>query len=75
VHSSAPDAGSYRTDVQLVRLGHAACDGFRSGASFEQLADRLNLIEGARPLPTEDLGVVVTAAVASFCPQFHNRVS
>jgi hypothetical protein len=75
VHVAAPDVSSYRTDVQLTRLGHAACDGFRSGASFQQLADRLVLLEGRHPLPSADLGAVIDAAVANYCPQFHSRVA
>lgn len=75
VHVAAPDVGAYRTDVQLARLGHAACDGFRSGASFQQLADRLVLLEGNNPLPSADLGAVINSAVTAFCPQFHSRVA
>lgn len=75
VHLAAPDVGAYRSDVQLARLGHAACDGFRSGASYQQLADRLVLLEGNNPLPSADLGAVITSAVGSFCPQFHSRIA
>jgi hypothetical protein len=74
VHVAAPDVGQYRTDVQLTRLGHAACDGFRSGATYEQLADRLILLEGNDPLPTADLGTVIDAAVSAYCPQFQSRI-
>jgi hypothetical protein len=75
LHSAAPDINNYRTDTQLVRLGHAACDGFGSGVSYEQLADRLALEEGDNPMPSEDLGAVITSAVDGLCPQFHGRVS
>ncbi len=75
VHNSAPDVNTYRNDTQLVRLGHAACDGFRSGVSYQEVANRLPLTEGSHPLPPGDLGVVITSAVAAFCPQYHNRVS
>ncbi|MCU4185670.1 DUF732 domain-containing protein [Acidiferrimicrobium sp. IK] len=74
VHGNAPDIGSYRSDVSLIRLGHAACDGFRSGVSYQQLADRLVLIQGSHPVPTADLGAVITAAVASFCPQYESLI-
>lgn len=74
VHSEAPDVGSYRSDVQLVRLGHAACDDFRSGASYEQLADRLVLLEGNNALPSQDLGAVITAAVDNYCPKYRDIV-
>jgi hypothetical protein len=75
VHVAAPDVGTYRTDVQLARLGHAACDGFRAGASYQQLADRLVLLEGSNPLPSADLGAVINSAVTSFCPEFRSRVA
>ena len=74
VHLAAPDVANYRTDVQLTRLGRAACDGFRSGVSFQQLADRLVLLEGSNPLPSADLGAVINAAVDAYCPQFRNRI-
>ena len=74
VHSEAPDVGTYRSDVQLVRLGHAACDDFRSGASYEQLADRLVLLEGNNALPSQDLGAVITAAVENYCPKYRSIV-
>jgi Protein of unknown function (DUF732) len=75
VFVAAPNIGSYRTDTQLIRIGHAACDGFRSHATYEQLADRLTLQQGNDPLPSEDLGAVITSAVEAFCPQFDNQVS
>ncbi len=74
VHVAAPDISTYRTDVQLMRLGHAACDGFRSGASFQELADRLVLLEGTNPLPSADLGAVIDAAVGAYCEQYRSRV-
>ncbi len=74
VHVAAPDINAYRTDVQVERLGHAACDGFRSGATYEQLADRLVLLEGSNPLPSPDLGAVIDAAVDAYCPEFHGRI-
>ncbi len=70
VHDNAPDIGSYRTDVALLRLGHAACDGLRGGVSYQVLADRLTLNEGSEPVPPSDLGAVITAAVDTFCPQY-----
>lgn len=75
VHDSAPQIGSFRSDTQLIRLGHAACDGFASGASYVELADRLALVEGSKPLPSEDLGAVITAAADNYCPKFRARVS
>jgi hypothetical protein len=75
VHSAVPGIGTLRSDTQLVRLGHAACDGFAAGASFQELADRLVVEEGSKSLPSEDLGAVITAAADNFCPQYRGRVS
>ncbi len=74
VHVAAPDINSYRSDVQLERLGHAACDGFHSGASYQELADRLPLLEGSHPLPSSDLGAVIDAAVGAYCPQYRSVI-
>jgi hypothetical protein len=74
VHVAAPDIGSYRSNVQLTRLGQSVCDDFNSGASYKELADRLALSEGPKPLPSEDLGAVIDAAVQAYCPQFSNQV-
>ena len=74
VHLAAPDIGSFRSDTQLIRLGHASCDAFRSGASYEQIADRMSLLEGQNPVPSQDLGAVVTGAVDAYCPQFRSQV-
>jgi hypothetical protein len=74
VHVGAPDIGSFRSNTQLIRLGHAACDAFRGGASYQQIADRMSLLEGRNPLPSPDLGVVVTSAVDAYCPQYRSKV-
>lgn len=71
VYSQAPDISSYRTSPQLVSLGQAVCDDLRAGAAVQQLADRLGLMEGAVPLPPGDLGVVMSSAVGTLCPQYH----
>jgi hypothetical protein len=75
VHAAAPDVASYRSDVALVRLGHAACDGFSAGASYVVLADRLALQEGSNPLPASDLGAVISAAARELCTRYENLVS
>jgi hypothetical protein len=75
VHVAAPDVNSYRTDVALVRLGHAVCDDLRSGASYETVADRLGVTAGASRLPSADLGAVITSAASVYCPQYADRVS
>jgi hypothetical protein len=74
VHLGAPDISSFRSNTQLIRLGHATCDAFKSGASYQQIADRMGLLEGRNPLPSQDLGVVVSSAVDSYCPQFRSQV-
>lgn len=73
VHVEAPDIGTYRSDVALARLGHAACDGLRSGASYQEVADRISLLEGSHPLPSQDLGAVISSALDSYCPQYRSR--
>lgn len=75
LHDSAPDIASVRSDTQLVRLGHAACDGFAAGASYVELADRLALQEGSHAIPSQDLGAVITAAVDNYCPKYRSRTS
>jgi len=74
VHLGASDIATFRTDQQLIRIGRAACDAFRAGASYQEIADRMGLLEGKNPLPSQDLGVVVTSAVDAFCPQFRSQV-
>ncbi len=75
LHDAAPDIAALRSDTQLVRLGHAACDGFAAGASYAQLADRMALLEGSHPLPSQDLGAVITSAADNYCPKYRGRVS
>ena len=74
VHTGAPDIAQYRTDPALIRMGHASCDGFRAGASYTILADRLALLEGSHSLPSDDLGTVITSAVQAYCPQYAGKV-
>lgn len=75
VHGAAPDISAYRSDIELTRLGRAVCDDLRSGASYQQVADRLGSTSGANSLPTADLGAVITSATTTYCPQYANRVS
>jgi hypothetical protein len=74
VDGSAPGITALRSSRQLTGLGHAVCDGFKSGASYEELADRLALLPGSSALPAGDLGVVIMAAADNYCPQYRNRV-
>lgn len=74
VYSGAPDLSSQRSPIELERLGHAVCDGFAAGASYEQLADRLSLQAGSGSLSSEDLGAVIVAAADTYCPAYQNRV-
>ena len=71
VYSQAPGIGSYRTGAQLITLGQAICGDLESGASVEELGDRLPLVEGSVSLPPGDLGIVIAAAVDVMCPKFH----
>ena len=75
LHAVAPDIGTYRSDAQLELLGHAACDEFASGASYEIIADRLALQESSPALPSQELGDVITAAADNYCTGYRNRVS
>jgi Protein of unknown function (DUF732) len=75
VHDAAPGIGTYRTDDQLISLGHAVCEGFQGGASYEQLADRLAQLQGSNTLPSQDLGAVIVASVDNFCPKYSAQVS
>ena len=71
VYSQAPDIGAYRSGPQLLSLGQAICADLESGATVEQVGDRVPLLEGKVPLPPDDLGVVISAAVNKLCPKFH----
>jgi hypothetical protein len=70
VYSNAPDISSYRTGPQLVSLGQVVCNDLESGASVQEVGDRVPLIEGNVMLPASDLGVVISAAVSELCPKF-----
>jgi hypothetical protein len=70
VYSQAPGIGGYRTGPQLISLGLAICGDLESGASVEELGDRLPLVEGDVTLPPGDLGVVIASAVGVMCPRF-----
>ncbi len=71
VYSEAPDIGSYRSGSQLVSLGQVVCGDLESGASVQEVGDRVPLVEGNVSLPPGDLGVVIAAAVNELCPRFH----
>ena len=75
VYSQAPDIGSYRTSSQLVSLGQAICSDLSSGASVQQIGDRIPLVEGDVALPAIDLGAVISGAVNVLCPKFHKLAS
>ncbi len=75
VHDASPDISTYRTDDQLISLGHAVCEGFQGGASYQQLADRLAQLQGSNTLPSQDLGAVIVASVDNFCPKYSAQVS
>ncbi|MGC8628439.1 MAG: DUF732 domain-containing protein [Acidimicrobiales bacterium] len=71
VHGAAPDIAGYRSNSQLVSLGEAVCTDFQSGATVQQVADRVPLYEGQPALPSDDLGAVMAAAVDQLCPKYH----
>ena len=75
LHLADPQINSYRTDVQLTRLGHAVCDDFSSGASYQEVADRLATLQGSNALPSPDLGSVIDSAAQTMCPKYLNRTT
>lgn len=74
VHGAAADISQYRSDTQLIRLGHVVCDDFGAKASYQEVADRLSVASGDRSLPSADLGAVITAAADNYCPQYRGDV-
>ena len=74
VHQSATDIGEYRSDGQLVKLGHASCDAFAANANLQQIA---GLLEGGsgRGLPPSDVGAVMASAVKVLCPGYAGRIT
>ena len=75
IQGAAPDIGGYRSNTELIRLGHVVCDDFGAKATYEEVADRLALEQGSNALPSQDLGAVITAAADNYCPQYRSRVS
>jgi hypothetical protein len=73
VHESATDVSTYRTDSQLVKMGHVACDGFRAHANIEQIASLLE--RNATNLPPGDIGAVISTAVHVFCPEYGGKLN
>ena len=71
VYSQAPDIGSYRSGSQLLSLGQVVCSDLESGASVQEVGDRVPIDEGNVALPPGDLGIVISAAVDQLCPAFH----
>ena len=74
VEQTATDIARYKTPGQVINLGNAVCDGFRANASIEQIAGVLEQ-SGARNLPSEDLGAVMSVAVKDLCPVYSGRLS
>ena len=72
VDGQAPDISSYRTGSQLLSLGQAVCTDFESGASAQEVGDRIPLYEGSPLLPPADLGAVMSAAVDQLCPKYRS---
>lgn len=73
VHGQVPTINNLRSDSQLLGMGKAACTLFRSGMSFQTLADQMAIGDGG--LPTTDLGAVITGAAEDLCPSFRSQVS
>jgi hypothetical protein len=73
VHETATDIGKYRTDSQLVKMGHATCDAFRAHAGIEQIAGVLE--RTASNVPPGDIGAIISNAVKVLCPAYAGRLS
>lgn len=72
VHNSDPGIDGSRSNVQLVRLGNAACTVFSAGLSYQSVANQI----GAEntDLSSNVLGDVITAAAEHLCPKYAGRV-
>jgi hypothetical protein len=75
VHNQAPDIGGYRSNAQLLSMGQAICADLGSGASVQEVGDRVPLVEGNVALSPEDLGEVITAAINELCPKYRHLLS
>ena len=73
VYSQATDIRAYRTGAQLVSLGQAVCADLSSGASVQEIGDRV--LEGGETLSPADLGAVISAAVNVLCPKFRGALN
>jgi Protein of unknown function (DUF732) len=73
VHNSATDISGYRTDSQVVKMGHVVCDGFRANANIEQIAGLLE--RTAANLPAGDIGAIISNAVNVLCPAYAGRLN
>lgn len=74
LYGQAPDISTYRTSRQLISLGQAVCADLGSGASVQDVGDRIPLVEGNVVLPPADLGAVISAAVGVLCPKFRSLI-
>ncbi|SRR5579875_1505360 len=75
VHQLAPDVNGYASDAGLVELGRAVCYDLSSGASAQQVADRVGYEGAGARLPSADLGAVMQAATETLCPRFAGMFS
>jgi hypothetical protein len=73
VHNSATDISEYRTDSQVIKMGHVVCDGFRANANIEQIAGLLE--RTAADLPAGDIGAIISTAVKVLCPAYAGRLN
>jgi hypothetical protein len=74
VHQSTTDVGRFRTDSQLVKLGHATCDDLRAHAGLQQIADILEAT-GSPSLPPGEVGAIMSAAEDDLCPAYAGRLN
>ena len=59
------------TDDAGVRIGHYICDDYRAGTSFRDEVTYLMSKNAA--FTAGDVGFLIGASTASYCPEFNNR--
>jgi len=59
------------TDDAGVRIGHYICDDYRAGTSFRD--EVTYLMSKNTAFTAGDVGFLIGASTASYCPEFNNR--
>ncbi|HLI02123.1 MAG TPA: DUF732 domain-containing protein [Acidimicrobiales bacterium] len=72
VHTSDPGVNGVRSNVELVRLGNAACTIFAAGSSYQSVANKLGAENS--DVSSYVLGIVITSAAEHLCPKYAGQV-